>query len=79
MANDSTDSMRSSAMSDVFILLFTFLAHFSLANVIHIGYLQSDTRSHYLCMLACSPLVEYFASPTPNFCLIRAVGFLSRA
>ena len=28
MANDSTNSMRSSAMPDVFIVLFIFLVHF---------------------------------------------------
>jgi len=27
MANDSTNSMRRTAMSDVFIVLFTFLVH----------------------------------------------------
>ena len=36
MANDSTDSVRSSAISDVFIVLFTFLAHLLLAKVISI-------------------------------------------
>ena len=30
MANDSTNSMRSSAMSDVFIVLFIFLVHFGM-------------------------------------------------
>ena len=78
MANHSTNSVRSSAISDVFIVIFTFLAHLLLTKVISIGYLQSDPRSHYLCMLACSPLVEYFTSPTQNFRLIRAVRFLSR-
>ena len=28
MANDSTNSMGSRAMSDVYTILFTFLAHF---------------------------------------------------
>ena len=74
MANDSTDSVRCSAMSDVFIVLFTFLAHLLLTKVMSIGYLRSDP-SH---ALACSPLVEYFASPTQNLCLIRAVRFLLR-
>ena len=38
-----------------------------------------NPRSHYLRILAVvCPLVEYFASPTPNFRLIRAVHFLSR-
>ena len=64
MANDSTNSVRSSGMSDVFIVLFTFLAHLLLVKVISIGYLRSDPRSHYLRVLACSPLVEYFASST---------------
>ena len=82
LANDST---RSSAMSDVFVVLFTFL------SVLLIGYLQSDPRSrlvsrarlsrvrvetslHYLCVLA---LLD-FAAPTSNFRLIQAVHFLSR-
>ena len=78
MVNDSTNSMRSRAMSDVFIVLSTFLAHFW-SKVIPIGYLQSDPRSYCLCMLAVTcPLVEYFASPIPNVRLIRAVHFLSR-
>ena len=77
MANDSTNSMKSSAMSDVFIVLFTFLVYF--AKVILIGYLQSDPHSYYFHMLALTcPLGKYFTSPTPNFCLIRAVHFLSR-
>ena len=78
MVNDSTDSVRNNGMYDVFIVLFTLLAHLLLAKVISIGYLQSDPRLHYLRVLACSPLVEYFASPTQNLCLIRAVHFLSR-
>ena len=51
MANDST---RSSAMSDVFIVLFTVLAHFWLfiCKSEPIGYLPSDCRLHYLCVLA---------------------------
>ena len=73
MANDSTDSVRSNGMYNVFIDLFTFLVHLLLAKVISIGYLRSDPRSHYLRVLACSPLVKYFASPTQNLRLIRAV------
>ena len=34
MANDSTNSMRSSAMSDVFVVFFTFLAHFWLVIIL---------------------------------------------
>ena len=52
MPNDSTDSVRSSGMSDVVIVFFTFLAHLLLAKVISIGYLRSDLRSHYLRVLA---------------------------
>ena len=71
MASDSTNnSMRSSAMSDVFIALFTFLVHVWLVIC------KSDPRwlfakwsSFALLSCACSN----FASPTPNFCLIRAV------
>ena len=72
MANDSVNS----AISDVFIVLFTFLAHLLLAKVLPIGYLRSDPCSHYLRVLAL--LVEYLASPTQNLRLIRAVRFLSR-
>ena len=84
MVNDSPNSIRSSAMSDVFIVLFTFLctSDWLLAQVnerMPIGFLQSDPHWHYLCVLALTcPLVEYFASPTPSFHLIRAVRFLSR-
>ena len=45
MAMANANSMRSSAMSDVFTVLFTFLVHFCL-----IGYI--DPRSHYLRVLA---------------------------
>ena len=65
----------SSAMSDVFIVSSTLL----------IGYLQKWSplvickviliRTTFACLC---PLVEYFVSPTPNFCLIRAVCFQSR-
>ena len=80
MVNDSTNSMRTSAISDVHIVLFTF-QHTSdrlFAKLIPIGYLQSsDPRSHYIRMLALTCLlVEYFASPTPDLRLIRAVWFL---
>ena len=64
MANDSTNSMRSSAMSDVFIVSCTLL----------IGYLQSGPRLCYLRV----PVAKYFASPTPNFRLIRSLLYLSR-
>ena len=64
MVNDSTNSMGSSGMFDVYIVLFTFLAHF--------GYLQWS--SFTLPSRACS-YVEYFTS---NIRLIRAMHFLSR-
>ena len=55
------------------IVIFTFLVHLWLVIC------KSGPRSHYLCVLALtSPLVEYFASPTPNFCSIRTVRFLLR-
>ena len=41
-----TNSIRSSAMSDVFVVLFIFLAHFCLVIC------KSDPRSHYLRVLA---------------------------
>ena len=81
MANDSTNSVRSSVMSDAFIVLFPFFSASEglSAKVIPIGYLQSDPRLHNLHVLALTcPLVEYFASHTPNFHLIRAVCFLLR-
>ena len=62
MANDSTNSMESRGMFDVYIVLFTFLAHFWLFAVI----LVQTTFA------ACS-YVEHFTS---NFSLIRAMHFL---
>ena len=64
MGNDSTNSMGSSGKFDVYIVLFTFLAHFWLFAVILV----------HTTLRACS-YVEYFTS---NFCLIRAMHFLSR-
>ena len=43
-----------------------FKGPFHISSTLLIGCLQSDPRSHYLHALT-SPLVEYFASPTPNF------------
>ena len=76
MANDSTNSMRSSACL-MFLQSFshfqrTFDWSFASDPVV---YLQSDPRSHYICVLALiCPLVECFALPIPNFRLIRAVS-----
>ena len=64
--NSDGERFNHSAMSAVFIVLFTFLALFRLV-ICKIGCLQSDPHSHYLSMLALTcPLVEYFASHTPN-------------
>ena len=68
MANDST---RSSTMSDVFVVLFTFLVHFWL--VIR----KSDRVRVWPARLVRTTL-KYFTAPTSNFRLIRAVCFLSR-
>ena len=57
MANDSTNSMRSSAMSDVFspFHISSALLNGWFAKVISIGYLQSDPCLH--CSNSYSPLV----------------------
>ena len=62
--NDSTNSMGSSGMFDVYIVLFIFLAHFWLFAVILV----------HTTFAACS-YMEYFTS---NFCSITAMHFLSR-
>ena len=70
MANDSTNFIKSSAVSDIFTVLFTFLTRFRsvIAKVIPIVKWSS------FALHACSsPFVEYFASSTPSFRLIRAV------
>ena len=64
MANDSTNSMGSSGMFDVYIVLFTFLAHFWLFAVILV-------HTTFACLLLCGIL--HF-----KFYLIRAMHFLSR-
>ena len=67
MANDSTRFMKSSAVSDVFIVLFTFLAHLDwlyIAKVIAIAKCSSFALPLHACS---SPVVEYFTLPTPNF------------
>ena len=56
MANDST---RSSAMSDVFIVLFQ-ISSALLIGYSQKGYLQSDPRSHYLWLRVLAPLDEIF-------------------
>ena len=64
MANDSTNSKGSSTMFNVYIVLFTFLAHFWLFAVI----LVHTT-------FTCCSYVDNFTS---NFRLIRAMYFFSR-
>ena len=55
----------------------SFNSPFHISSALLICYLQSDPRSHYLRVLALTcPFMEYFASPTPNFHLVRAVRFL---
>ena len=61
MANNSTNSMRSSDMYDVFLVLLTSLVQ----KIVPIGYCIS--------IITTCPLVEYFTSPTSNIQLIRAV------
>ena len=71
------NSMRSSAMSDVYIVLFTLLVHFWLVICKSDPHWLFAKRPSFVLPLTC-PLVEYFTSPTPNSCLIRVVCFLSR-
>ena len=62
MANDSTNSMGSSGMFDVYIVLFTFLAHFWLFAVILV-------HTTFTCLLLCGILHN-------KFHLIRTMHFL---
>ena len=82
MANDSTNCMRSSAMSDIFIVLSTFLAHFWLLVIYKSDphWLFAKWSLFELPSHACPNLFTYeiFCLAHSNFCLIRAVSFLSR-
>ena len=67
MANDLTNSMGSSAMSDV------YTSSFHISSALLVICKVKLVRSTFACTRACSN-VEYL---TPNFCLIREVRFLS--
>ena len=69
----ANESMRSSAIFNVFIFLFTFLAHFWFVICKSDPHWLFAKWSLFAFVLTC-PLVEYFTSPTPNF---RVVRFLS--
>ena len=58
--------MRSSAMSDVFIVLF------------HISTYRTSDLFAKVILVSRACFTYNFASPTPSFCLITAVRFLSR-
>ena len=90
MGNDST---RSSTMCDVFVVLFTFLAHFWLVihkSNLHWLFAKWSSFALSLCgsdsSLTCETSLHYlcvlasldFATPTSIFRLFRAVRFPSR-